>query len=103
MIETTNDSSDDCGHSALTDVLRIADRLRKCLRFDAPTPGESELELAARDAADELELLAAHCERLELWQLEGEALFGQRGVGAAFSLGAWWADRPWRDRSASRL
>lgn len=40
---------------------------------------------------------------LEHWMGEGEKLFGsvERGaygalIGIAFSMGAWWADRPWR-------
>jgi len=87
--------------SELRAGLCIASRLRQCLRFDAPTPEESEIEAAARDAANELKLLVAHCGRLESWQQEGERLLGgQQGVSAAFSLGAWWADRPWRNRDA---
>ncbi len=97
---TTEASSIDGAASALDDGLCIAARLRKCLRFDSPTPDESELETAARDAANELEILVAHCKRLEDWQRKGEALLGQTGIGAAFSLGAWWADRPWRNHDA---
>lgn len=78
----------------------LAERLRGCLRFNEPTSEESELEQAARYAAVELDLLAAHVKRLEAWQQEGERLLGQSGIGAAFSLGSWWADRPWRDRTA---
>jgi len=86
-------------NEAFSSSTDIAERLRKCLRFDSPTPEESEIEAAARDAANELELLVAHCKRLEDWQHEGEMLFGQKSFGAAFSLGAWWADRPWRNHN----
>ncbi len=34
-----------------------ANELRKCLRFDKPTPEESRLEQLTREAADELDLL----------------------------------------------
>ena len=30
------------------------------------------------------------------WKEQGEAIMEQAGVG--FRLGAWWADRPWRQR-----
>lgn len=96
----TEASSIDGAASALNDGLCIAARLRRCLRFDTPTPEESELEASARDAANELELLAAHCKRVEDWKQEGEALFERQGVSVMFSLGAWWADRPWRNRDA---
>ena len=90
----------DDARSELSAGLYIASRLRQCLRFDFPTPEESELEQAAREAVNELELLIAHCERLEAWQRKGECLIGQQGVSAAFYLGSWWADRPWRSRDA---
>ncbi len=32
------------------------------------------------------------------WMDEGERIFGGRGLGLMFRLGAWWADRPWRAR-----
>ena len=78
----------------------LAERLRMCLRFDETTPEESELEKAARDAANELELLVTHMKRLEKWKHEGEQFFERGGIGVAFAIGAWWADRPWRDRDA---
>jgi hypothetical protein len=67
------------------------------------------LEQCAREAADEIgrlraELEAAKAEITRLnagvalivkWQAEGEKLLEGKG-GLMFSLGAWWADRPWR-------
>jgi hypothetical protein len=30
------------------------------------------------------------------WKAKGEEIMAQAGIG--FHLGAWWADRPWRQR-----
>jgi hypothetical protein len=38
-------------------MIDTANELRKCLRFDEPTPEESRLEQLARKAADELDTL----------------------------------------------
>ena len=85
---------------ALPEVLCLATRLRKCLRFDEPTSEESELEQAARNAAIELEQMVAYVREIQAWQGEGETLLGKHDAGALFVLGAWWADRPWRNREA---
>lgn len=53
-------------------------------------------------AADRLEMLEKQTSDIALvaeWQKEGERLIEGRG-GLMFSLGAWWADRPWRNREA---
>jgi hypothetical protein len=47
----------------------------------------------------ELANLIAHAQAVEKWKVEGERLFGGGGLSVAFSLGAWWADRPWRQRA----
>lgn len=47
----------------------------------------------------ELANMIAHAEELEKWKTEGEHLFSGGGFAAAFLLGAWWADRPWRNRA----
>ena len=57
-------------------------------------------EVAAKltTAADRLALLEQQTADIALvvkWQAEGERLIEGRG-GLMFSLGAWWADRPWR-------
>jgi hypothetical protein len=49
-------------------------------------------------AADDIERLADHFERVERWALEGEALMLAKATGSMFRLGALWADRPWRER-----
>ena len=51
--------------------------------------------------ADEIEALKAHIAQLEKWQQDGEKLLVNSAatpIRAAFNLGAWWADRPWRKR-----
>ena len=40
--------------------------------------------------------LTAHASALEAWAAKGDRILGSGAFGAAFSLGAWWADRPWR-------
>jgi len=58
-------------------------------------------------AAAELRRLSAQVEALEAdraalleWQARGELLLANPGIG--FRIGAWWADRPWRDRAAEQ-
>jgi hypothetical protein len=46
----------------------------------------------------ELANLIAHAEQVEKWKAQGGRLFGGDGFTVALSLGAWWADRPWRNR-----
>ena len=68
------------------------------LRFLAS--GQDDVQsVALAEAAAELELLAAHIEKVETWQREGDAMMEGKTLGAMFSLGAWWADRPWRERA----
>ena len=100
MESTTNDSSAACGQSELTEVLCLAQRLRNCLRFDAPTPDESELESEAREAVNTLERMVTYAKEVEAWMANGEKLFDKSGASVMFSLGSWWADRPWRNREA---
>ena len=50
-------------------------------------------------AADEIEALQAYVSNIERWQQDGEKLLVSSAatpIRAAFNLGAWWADRPWR-------
>jgi hypothetical protein len=68
------------------------------LRFLASGQDDAQ-SVALAEAAAELELLAAHIEKVEAWQREGEAMMDGKTPGAMFSLGAWWADRPWRERA----
>ena len=46
--------------------------------------------------------LRAYVKQLTEWELEGEGLFKEKGFGVFFRIGAWWADRPWRDRGAEK-
>lgn len=93
-----NEAAD--GLSDLTVVLGIAANLRqqKC--------GEISRDQCNDDreaAAVAIELLADHIRHLEAWQQRGEGIAGARGAGIidlAFSLGGWWADRPWHNRGA---
>ena len=67
--------------------------LRMIAEHSAPAVAEALIS-----AADRLELLeqqAAYIDVVFAWQAEGERLF-EGGVGLMFSLGEWWADRPWR-------
>jgi hypothetical protein len=41
-------------------------------------------------------------DRLNKWMDEGERVFGSRGFGMMFRLGAWWADRPFRKNKDAR-
>ncbi len=50
------------------------------------------------EAAAELDRLNGLVELLEAWQREGEAILSKNNISAAFTLGRWWADRPWRVR-----
>lgn len=54
----------------------------------------------AEAAADEIVDLRSEIALLESWEREGEAIFEPytKHVTSMFSLGAWWADRPWRKR-----
>ena len=44
----------------------------------------------------ELANMIVDAERIEKWKNDGEALVDKQGFSAAFALGVWWADRPWR-------
>ena len=72
-------------------MMDIVERLRKWEKHEVVGGDCSE-------AADEIERLRAHIAEIEAWRNEGVALFDKYGVGlgAMFSLGKWWADRPWR-------
>ena len=96
--QTENNAA--CGASELTEVLCLAQRLRNCLMFDAPTPDESELEAASREAVNTLERMVTYAQEVEAWRANGEKLFDKSGASVMFSLGSWWADRPWRNREA---
>lgn len=61
-------------------------------------------------AADEIELLRAevaelrrHAERVEAWQRAGEQEFCAKRTTWHFGIGAWWADRPWRQRLGAAM
>ena len=73
----------------------------KRLRFLAKDQeGNAAVYSVLTEAATELELLAAHIERLEVWRQKGDVVFrDNRQMGAMFNLGSWWADRPWRKRA----
>jgi hypothetical protein len=63
-----------------------------------PGPSGANLLGFAHDALDEIDRLNALLKRVEAWQKAGEKIipFGT-GHSLFFSLGAWWADRPWRN------
>ena len=88
---------------AANEVFNNTRTLVKRLRFLANDQEDNaSVYLALTDAATELELLAAHIERVETWRQEGDIVFrDDKTLGAMFmfNLGSWWADRPWRKRA----
>lgn len=46
----------------------------------------------------ELANLISMVQQLETWKAEGERLLCGDRFSSSFSLGQWWADRPWRNR-----
>ena len=73
--------------------LSLVERLRATLETTGVVPF-----VVMQEAISEIERLNAHIEKVEAWQREGDALMGGKTIGTMFSLGAWWADRPWRVR-----
>ena len=66
------------------------------------TPAVAEALTSAADRLELLEKQTAYIASIAEWQAEGERLIEGRG-GPMFSLGVWWADRPWRkDRGTNR-
>jgi hypothetical protein len=63
----------------MNDPLDLASRLR------------SNEEYATSEAADYLEQIAQ-------WISDGEEVLGKETRFALFTIGVWWADRPWRKR-----
>jgi hypothetical protein len=54
--------------------------------------------LRAIDKDAEIARLTAQMDAVRKWQERGEALFNRvHSMPVLFRLGAWWADRPWRD------
>ncbi len=60
------------------------------------TPDKAEVLTAAADRLENLEKLTADFELIAKWREEWEKLFERKCVGVMFSIGGWWADRPWR-------
>jgi len=83
--------------AAGSQVDRHVRRLVERLRAWNPDECHEPVELL-HAAASELESLSALVVELQAWQAQGEALLSKQGLSAAFSLGRWWADRPWRKR-----
>lgn len=54
------------------------------------------------EAAAEIERLATHIQKVEDWHRKGDDLLNSKTQGALFTLGSWWADRPWRKRAQRR-
>lgn len=74
------------------------------MRYFCPWCGAQSSRLSKADnllheAANELKPLAGYVAQLSAWQEKGERLLNNSGFNAAFSLGYWWADRPWRKRA----
>ena len=67
------------------------------LRLHMQTTGVVPFDVM-REALAEIELLQAHIEQLETWLQAGEKEFSPWRTSWHFRLGAWWADRPWRER-----
>lgn len=58
-------------------------------------------EAQSYTAVDLVELtdLISHGDAVDAWKSKGERLFNGCGLSVAFSIGVWWADRPWRQRA----
>lgn len=57
------------------------------------------LEEVCNGLLDEAIRLRQQVAHVEAWRDSGEQIINQlAGRGALFSLGEWWADRPWRKR-----
>lgn len=47
-----------------------------------------------------LERAETYITEIETWKLKGKKTLESQGINAMFQLGAWWADRPWRNKNA---
>ena len=74
------------------DKKNLVQRLRE-VETPASDPGLPD------EAADEIERLQQRLEAVEAWQNKGATLLqALPSLSVLFSLGQWWADRPWRSR-----
>ena len=55
-------------------------------------------EYATAAVLAEREALDSSWEALRVWKEEGERIMERHAHNFMFYIGAWWADRPWRDR-----
>jgi hypothetical protein len=75
----------------------LVDRLRRHMETTGVVPFD-----VMQEAIAEIETLQAHVARIEEWQQKGEKEFRPERTTWHFRLGAWWADRPWRERPNDR-
>jgi hypothetical protein len=57
-----------------------------------------DLLIELGDRTEEIKQLVTDVNRANTWYELGRPLFDSNSFGAMFSLGAWWADRPWRNK-----
>ena len=85
----------------MTDLRQAAQMAREVLEnIDKamPFPVGKQAITALREALAQSEQEEQQQENPTLieWKEKGEEIMAQAGIG--FHLGAWWADRPWRQR-----
>ena len=86
----------------MTDLRQAAHQALEALEFDGFTPEDAthchyttRAITALREALAQSEQEQENPSLIE-WKEQGEEIMAQAGIG--FHLGAWWADRPWRQR-----
>ena len=75
------------------EILRMA---RECGHWSGQTVEMNDVGLEQFARAIKAEVQKQDANLIQKWIKEGEAILANAGVG--FQLGAWWADRPWRER-----
>lgn len=54
--------------------------------------------MTEQEKDEEISRLRQKVAQMEAWQASGEELIAADYNGVLFSMGLWWADRPWRRR-----
>lgn len=54
--------------------------------------------MTEQEKDEEISRLRQKVAQMEAWQARGEELIDAHYNGVLFSMGSWWADRPWRRR-----
>lgn len=87
--------------AALQELVDVRNEFHELLRSAALASEEESNRILARHNkawANTLQVLAEP-DLMSDWIRQGEVLMKSNRVGTMFRLGAWWADRPWRERN----